>query len=229
MSVAFDKVNSRNGKLIKDAAASTADSDSAAVTRLVDVAKDADGGLTLKSAVKGSLHIGLPYASSSAHGYKGRTGVVGFKGSNGSSNAVIPTDNGVQLLTTIESKKAPNAYPYPISVPKGGKIKLAPNGAGAAVLDKKGEVIAGVDAPWAKDAKGKDVRTYFSVEGNTLIQHVAHKQKGVTYPVVADPIIVWLPLVTLYCFIAGSYEARNLRGQPWYIWAWGLFLACVPF
>ncbi len=41
--------------------------------------------------------------------------------------------------------------------------------------------------PWAKDAEGKELKTWFTTDGLTLTQHVEHNVKGVVYPVTADP------------------------------------------
>lgn len=42
-----------------------------------------------------------------------------------------------------------------------------------------------IEAPWAKDATGRAVRTSYSLEGDTIVQHI--HGKDIKYPVVADP------------------------------------------
>lgn len=54
-----------------------------------------------------------------------------------------------------------------------------------------GEVTTEVSIPWAKDAEGKDVETWFTTDGQSLTQHVKHDVEGIVYPVTADP--VWIP------------------------------------
>lgn len=215
---ALDNVDTRTN-LVQDASPSSA----------VTISNDPKQGVQVTLPDGQKMSVGLPNAKHGGRGTKTRKGVVAYSGRDGSANAAIPTADGVQLLTTIESRKAPTRYDYPVTLPQGGEIEVAQqNGGGAVVYDAEGKLTAVIPAPWAKDANGKDVRTHFTTDGKTLTQHVAHKAKGVQYPVVADPVVVWLPLVIGWCAIAGSYEARNLRGQPWYIWLWGLTLACVP-
>lgn len=116
---------------------------------------------------------------------------MAYVGKNGSANAVIPTMYGVQLLTTIENRKAPTSFAYPVTLPQGGKIGLAVQGGGAAVYDAKGNLSAVISKPWAKDANGQDVPTWFTTDGKVLTQHIPHNERGMHYPVVADPSIRW--------------------------------------
>lgn len=100
-----------------------------------------------------------------------------------SGGAVIPTKDGVQLLTVIKDADAPEDYNYSV---QGGRFALA-GGGEAIVFDDKNEMQYIISKPWAKDAKGKVVRTSFSIDPNgfVLTQHIQHA--GTTYPVVADP------------------------------------------
>src|SRR4051812_19016256 len=41
--------------------------------------------------------------------------------------------------------------------------------------------------PWARDAAGRRIPTYYKLDGTTLIQVVEHRAAGTSYPVVADP------------------------------------------
>lgn len=134
VTAALDKADAKNGALVATATPSTT-----------------DGGQTIT--------IGLPNASQGGKGAKNGKGVVAYSGRDGSANAVVLADNsGVQFLTTIESKKAPTKYDYPVTLPQGGKIEVAQqNGGGAVVYDAEGKLTALIPAPWAKDANGKDV------------------------------------------------------------------------
>lgn len=42
-------------------------------------------------------------------------------------------------------------------------------------------------SPWAYDAAGRAVPTYYVADGSRLIQVVRHDVEGIAYPVVADP------------------------------------------
>ncbi len=52
-------------------------------------------------------------------------------------------------------------------------------------VDVSVAVAATLDAPWAVDAEGNDVPTWYEVQGDTLVQHVDTSEA--TLPVAADP------------------------------------------
>ncbi|MBT1674623.1 hypothetical protein [Curtobacterium aurantiacum] len=54
------------------------------------------------------------------------------------------------------------------------------------VSDANGDLIAGIDAPWAVDASGRALPTNYRVDGTTLVQDVQVDSRT-AYPVVADP------------------------------------------
>ena len=60
---------------------------------------------------------------------------------------------------------------------------------GVVALDGSGQVVAAVDAPWARDANGTEVPTRFVVEGSTLTQVVDHATASFAYPITADPAV----------------------------------------
>lgn len=52
------------------------------------------------------------------------------------------------------------------------------------------ELIGEVQAPWAVDADGNELKTRFEIDGNTLSQGISTTD-STAFPVVADPSIVW--------------------------------------
>ena len=54
------------------------------------------------------------------------------------------------------------------------------------VADGDGELLAGIDAPWAVDAAGRQLRTHYEVDGPELSQ-VIDTDADTVFPVVADP------------------------------------------
>lgn len=130
----------------------------------------------------GALKVSLPNADKATGQVRAAKGVTMYPSRGDSANAVVPTTDGVQMLTVISSRKAASTYAYDM----GGKVSLRSDG-GAFVFDKNGRPAAVIKPAWAKDAKGRLVKTHYAANGNTLTQVVEHKSKGVTYPVVADP------------------------------------------
>jgi hypothetical protein len=113
-------------------------------------------------------------------------GTVVYPSNDGSASAVVPTNDGVQVLNTITSPAAPTRYDYNVSVPEGGSVEETADGF-VQILDADGKGLFYVALPWAKDASGNSVPTHFEVEGTKLIQVVGHNTGEFTYPVVADP------------------------------------------
>lgn len=96
-------------------------------------------------------------------------------------------DGSVQIITTIQSASAPTEYSFDLTLPARATLQLNEDGSVAALSDT-GLFVAGVHAPWAVDANGAAVPTYFTIEGNRLTQIVEHDAAD-AYPVVTDP---WL-------------------------------------
>ncbi|ASS41176.1 hypothetical protein AXF21_04235 [Eubacterium minutum ATCC 700079] len=58
------------------------------------------------------------------------------------------------------------------------------------ILDKDNNLIGAIASPYAKDASGKSLETYYKVEGHTVRQYVNHLKKGhaITYPITVAPM-----------------------------------------
>lgn len=224
VAVALDTVDARNGNLVAEPVASVTDKDSAAQTSMVDVAADPTKGVKLKGSDGQSMTVKLPGARKGDRGKKTRSGVVVFDSKADSVNAAVPTDNGVQLWTYIRNRKATEDYRY---CAEGAIFTVLPNG-GAIGVNRANQPVAIVPPPTATEKKtGKSVATSYKAEDNCLVQHVAHKAKGTSYPVVADPW--WIPVsaaAVVAAFTAGVYACGlgYLAGAAWQIfwngWVW---------
>lgn len=69
----------------------------------------------------------------------------------------------------------------------GNQLLVLPDGR-VSVTDSRGTFIAGIDVPWALDANGRDLETYYTADGTTLTQHVVVTTQT-AFPVVADPTV----------------------------------------
>jgi hypothetical protein len=135
--------------------------------------------------------IPLPNADQSDQAQVVADGVVAYTGNDDSANAVQATeDGGVRMLTIIDNPNAPTEYNYDVTLPDGGYITINSDG-GATIFNGDDTLIAAVATPWAKDANGKVIETYFTTDGSTLTQHIIHTTDGIVYPVTADPLFTY--------------------------------------
>lgn len=176
-------------------------STAAAKTGVTDIPREASRGVTIGNN-QNAFRVEIPEAAQVAPGIVHPDGVVTYLAKDHADDTVVPTEDGAQFFQVIESTSAPAAFSYQIDVPKGGRLLLVTNGPdghnysgeAALILNAAGAIVGTVDQPWAHDARGRQVTTYFTARGTTLTQHVLHRQPGVTYPVTADPNFHWYAL-----------------------------------
>jgi hypothetical protein len=155
----------------------------------VRVAADPQGGIKL-TGPDSSLSIGLPDTPHLSDAQVVAPGIVSFENSNGASSLAAVSDTGaVQLSTVIDGPTTANRYSYPVAVEGGGRVLVSDDGLRALIVQGN-DVVATVDAAWAKDADGVDVPTHYSTDGHTLTQVVDTSARSIKYPVVADPKFV---------------------------------------
>src|SRR5699024_7721426 len=99
----------------------------------------------------------------------------------------IPKPTGEQTLFVMADDDSDRTHRFDQDVPDGGQIELQDDGS-ALILDADGTVVATVAAPWAFDAQGRPVPTWYTVsdDGRALIQHVEPGDDAI-FPIIADP------------------------------------------
>lgn len=137
-----------------------------------------------------------------------------YRGQN-VDDIVTADATSVQFATRIKNRNADETFEYTFD--GATSIEVAENGV-LVVLDEEGGVLAAVEEPWAVDAGGGAVDTWYEVEGTTVIQHVAHRD-GATYPVVADPkvhvgvllhiTLTYSEVKTIYNKLGGAYTSAT--------------------
>ncbi|WP_431774551.1 hypothetical protein [Streptomyces cucumeris] len=195
IAAALGNTDARNGVLVEEPVPSSTDADSAAVVQQngtsIEVPKNPEDGVSLQGDDIPEITIDLPNADASKDATRLKDGTVAYPGVDGSAQAVIPADGGVQMLTTIANADAPTRYDYKVDVPDGGRVEVSPDNSGAVIVDGAGNPAVVVPAAWAKDANGTAVPTHFETDGTSLTQVVEHTNGGYNYPVVADPGFRW--------------------------------------
>lgn len=151
----------------------------------IEVPKDAKSPVLIADS-EGENLIKTPVENDSAKAQIVEASVVGFKGESYDSYTSLKETGDVQFSNVIKNNTAPSEYAYTFTLEDGEHFSKIDKY--IVVLDSHGDISAVVDEPWAKDALGKDVPTYFEIQGEKLIQHVEHKSGKYTYPIVADPV-----------------------------------------
>lgn len=140
-------------------------------------------------------------------------GSVVFTARDESYASILATqDAAAQVTTVIASEASPLEYVYGFD---GDVASLVLNDVGEVItFDTNGEAIGAIEAPWAFDADGQAVPTWYVVDGLTLTQFVDHRSGEFSYPLVADP--TWSGKVLLKAFIS-DYHADN-PGRKLSVW-----------
>lgn len=129
------------------------------------------------------LRVSLPRSESLAEAQLAADGTIVYAGAADVAFAVQQHDGGsTRFLAVAENAGAPERYEFAFE-----GMKLTKDVAGSVLVQRDEEVVATVERPWAYDAAGNAVETWYEVEGDILIQIVNHRDRGVEYPVVADP------------------------------------------
>lgn len=155
-----------------------------------------------------SLGVGIPNANESLN-LDTTSKLPTYDASDSATVPTVDASGALKILTVLDNTEAPDRFEYPLVLAAGSSLMLSDNG-GALVVDANEAVLFAIAPPWARDASGQSVPTRYEVAGSTLIQHIAHRERGVTYPVVADPKFAWagvLPSVQLT-----RAETSALRG-----------------
>lgn len=183
----------------------------------VQVPATASDGVSI-SAGDFDLNISLPHTAAAESGQLLADGTTVYPSDGASSNAVVPTAGGVQLLSVLEGRDASESYSYDLIIPNGHRLETIADG-GARIVDEQGTVKVEFEAAWAQDASGVAVPTHYSVEGNTLTQIVEHRDlDSVSYPIVADPLPVVVFVVTGLALVAVA--ALALGVASWLVVSW---------
>ncbi len=105
-------------------------------------------------------------------------------------------DGGVRNCFIIKEGCEEEQFPIEFNLPEGAHIEFAEDeydnystDGSLQIVDSNSQMIGAIDIPWAKDADGNDVETFYEIKDDVVIQHVKHLNvEGIKYPIVADPM-----------------------------------------
>lgn len=176
---------------------------------------DPSAGIVLTSSSGSTLEVALPFADRAPDGLSVGDAAIAYDNANGSATVPIAkSDGSVQITTIIEDAAAPTSYRYGIGGAEGSTLRLFDDGS-VIIEDSEGAYQGGVIAPWAFDAEGTPVKTWYEVDGATLVQVVAHDAGAYAYPIVADP---WLGINLFDWITVDTYSGQarvNLQPSAW--------------
>jgi hypothetical protein len=164
--------------------------------------------VTVKNLKKGNTTIGIPNGDQLTDVQTIDNQVV-FSNKNAKFDVIAEAiDGGMRQVINIKDSSAPTVYDFPVSLEDGEKLIVNEDGSAMVTKpiiqeekDKRIELAktapAGVKIPdydtkaligkpWAKDANGKELKTFYSVIGSNLRQTI--ETKDAVFPVTADPI-----------------------------------------
>ncbi len=100
-------------------------------------------------------------------------GIVTGIGASGTSASFI----------VLKDEAAPRAFDFVVG---DGTLTLETTRDGSVLIhDASGEIVNFLLPPWAKDANGADLHTWYTIDGDVVTQHI--DTAGAEYPIVADP------------------------------------------
>ncbi len=161
--------------------------DATVADKRVSIGASADS-LVVMNAAGGSLSLRLPKVNN-AKSTQTSDGTVIRAGRDVSTAIQVLPDGAIRALVTMNNEQAPNSYSFGFDLPPGLKLRQGEAGR-IDIVTVGGEAVAGsIKAPWAKDARGKALPTYYDLNGSTVTQHVDTTEAQ--YPIVADPDYVY--------------------------------------
>jgi hypothetical protein len=156
----------------------------------VDVPADASQGVSIGLGSGRSITMGVANSQGAAGAVTNTTGTTTYVNAKAhTTTAVQLTADGVRQAVLLDSPAAGTSFTIPLTLPVGTNLVSDGKGGYDVTASASGvtAVIGNVNAPWAKDAKGKPLATSYGLKGGTLTQIV--NTKNATYPIAADPTI----------------------------------------
>lgn len=131
----------------------------------------------------GTVTIDLPVPAGTDSVVVG--GVSVYPTEHGAITQHVAESGGTQTSFVLNGPSAPTDYPVQIKANGDGALKLEADGS-ITILNPDGTISSTLAVPWARDANEAAVPTWYTVEDNTVTQHI-DTSSVTSWPVVADP------------------------------------------
>ncbi|MGE6955101.1 hypothetical protein ACQKF3_12720, partial [Staphylococcus capitis] len=137
---------------------------------LVTVGSASDSPVVIGLSDQGGLRLRMPSVGAQKS-VQASDGTVVRPGTNASTSVQALTDGHVRALVTLQNESAPKSYDFGFDLPNGLKLQASKADAGLDIVSADGSIVAGrIEAPWAKDATGRSLHTWYEVHGSTVTQ-----------------------------------------------------------
>ncbi|MDM4722135.1 hypothetical protein QTQ03_22015 [Micromonospora sp. WMMA1363] len=150
----------------------------------ITVGAEAGSPVVVNSA-GGDLKLYLP-ETGTGKAEQTRDGTVVRPGTDTSTAVQVLADGAVRAMVVLDNADAPTSYPFRFDLPEGLVLRASATDGSIDMVTTDGAMVAGkINAPWAQDAAGRSLHTWYELNGSTVTQHI--DTTGATFPVVADP------------------------------------------
>lgn len=167
----------------------------------VEIPKDATDKITLDAAYDEDedISIKLPNEAVGSDTNITKNGTVIYKNEEQPvSFAVQPINNnsfeGVRTLINIKNNTAPKEYSFTFDLDEGSKLISDSEYLGEEfssgeifIVNSENIIVGIIDKPWAYDANGEAVETYYRIDNTNTLTQVVNFTNDNAFPIVADP------------------------------------------
>lgn len=169
---------------------------------LVKIPESSNDEIIIDDGLGNTTGMQLPEEVKNSEAYVSDSGIVMYQ--NSDENITIGVQSlqesndsvnfeGYRTTIVIDDANAQKDYSFEYNLDEGCKLISAAEYLGdeydtgeVYLVDNTNQIISIIDAPWAKDANGNELNTYYVIEGNKIIQHIDFDE-NTAFPVVADP------------------------------------------
>ncbi len=149
----------------------------------IEIPEESDDPIEIESD-EGTLEIDLPGTDTQDGQLVGDS--VAYPNVDHDLGIVVDaTEDGLRVSAVIESFEASHVLDFGLTIPDNGYLQLEDDDS-VSVRNQDGDVVHSIAPPWATDANGTPVETWYKVKGETLTQHV-NPTTVTAYPITADP------------------------------------------
>lgn len=151
----------------------------------VEIPDEADEPIVLESADGNVLEVELPGNGDDAEVTD--DGSVVYEDAVTDTDIVVQAqdDGGVRMIAVIDGADAPDQFSFEVDATPSTVMMVGGDGS-VGIVDTEIGSVSVLPAPWAYDAEGNEVPSWYTIVNDAVVLNVDHSSVA-AYPVVADP------------------------------------------